>query len=122
MWTYRIPTGWLSRNNLRIAQGYSGAPGHVDQVGDVCREDEGPVPPGKYYIGWVGNTPDHGPFVLSLTPAPTNDMHGRSGFLIHGDSIKNPGCASKGCIIMPLFARNRVWESEDHELQVLATP
>ena len=37
----------------------------------------------------------------------------------HGDSIAAPGTASDGCVIMPRFARERVWESQDRRLAVV---
>ena len=63
---------------------------------------------------------EHGPYVLTLTPAPTTNTFGRSGFLMHGDSIIAPGTASKGCIIMPHDAREQVWNSGDRDLEVVA--
>jgi hypothetical protein len=47
------------------------------------------------------NTAKHGPYVLRLEPASGTDTFGRSGFLMHGDSKKSPGCAFEGCVIMP---------------------
>ena len=41
----------------------------------------------------------HGPLVIPLFAMPENEMFGRSGFLIHGDSVEHPGNASEGCII-----------------------
>ena len=40
---------------------------------------------------------------MPLIPSPTNEMFGRSEFLIHGDSLEHPGAASEGCIILPRF-------------------
>ena len=62
----------------------------------------------------------HGPFVLRLTPAPTNEMFGRDGFLIHGDSIEHPGSASHGCIILPRAIREAIAKSDDDTLHVVA--
>ena len=45
-----------------------------------------------------------GPYVLPLTPLTVNNMFGREGFFIHGDSIDNPGNASNGCVVL-----NRQW-------------
>ena len=61
----------------------------------------------------------HGPYVLPLTPDPENLMYGRDGFLIHGDSITNPGSASEGCIILPRSARTMIAASGDNRLEVV---
>jgi hypothetical protein len=104
-----------------MAIGYSGA--GDDKNSTSCEDvpNKGPIPRGLYTIqGPPTDTADHGPFVLRLVPEDTNVMYGRSGFLVHGDSIQNPGCASEGCIIMPRFAREAMWNSPDHLLQVIA--
>jgi hypothetical protein len=91
-----------------LAIGYSGhglgknAPGLEDHA------RVGPIPQGLYFIGPPRDTPDHGPFVLPLDPCPGTDTHGRSGFLIHGDSKEHPGEASLGCIILPRPIREQI--------------
>lgn len=45
-------------------------------------------------------------------------MCGRSGFLIHGDSIAHTGQASHGCIILPRSVREQIAASGDDELEV----
>ena len=124
MWTYEQATGKLidSDGNV-VAHGYSGA---GDGKNDPDKQDEpdiGPIPQGIYTIGapqFVNTRGPHGPFVLPLTPDPGDEMFGRSGFLMHGDSIEHPGTASKGCIIMPKPIRENVWNSGDHQLQVVS--
>jgi hypothetical protein len=37
---------------------------------------------------------------------------------MHGDSLSDPGTASRGCIIVSCGVRERVWESGDRELLV----
>ena len=71
-------------------------------------EDVGPIPVGTYRIGSPRDTLTHGPFVLPLKPDPGNEMFGRSAFLIHGDSVVDPGTASRGCIIMSRAVRKQV--------------
>ena len=83
-------------------------------------EDVGPIPVGKYFIGSPHDTLTHGPFVLPLTPDPANEMFGRSAFLIHGDSVVDPGTASRGCIIMGRAVRKQVAVSGDKLLQVIS--
>lgn len=119
MWTYEQRTGILrGSNGIRVAQGYSGYHEGKDNPTMENVEGVGPIPKGFYTVGVPHDTDEHGPFVMSLTPAPANEMHGRSGFLMHGDSKEHPGEASRGCIIMPRFAREEVWNSGDHRLQV----
>jgi len=83
-----------------IGVGYSGSAsrGGKNDPSKQCVKETGPLPRGRYTIGppIVGPSP----YSLRLTPDPANDMCGRSGFLIHGDSISHPGNASDGCIIL----------------------
>lgn len=115
MWTYRQSTGEFSS----LAIGYSGnGEGRNNPVMESV-PNEGPIPRGVYEISNL--TLDHpklGHYVLELVPFSDNDMFGRSGFFIHGDSREHPGLASDGCIVLPLFARETVWESNDHLLEV----
>ena len=59
------------------------------------------------------------PFSLRLTPDPANDMCGRDGFLIHGDSIAHPGTASQGCIILNRLQREHIAASPVKLLRVV---
>jgi hypothetical protein len=119
MWTYEQLTGNLFDDTYNlIGTGYSGfGQGKNDPNSDDLPEI-GPIPRGGYIIKAPMNTVEHGPFAIGLVPVPENDMHGRSGFLMHGDSITNPGLASKGCIIMPRAVREKVWASGDRLLHV----
>jgi hypothetical protein len=103
------------------ATGYSGAePNGKNKPNMQEIPDVGPLPCGYYTItGPPFDDPKHGPFVLRLVPDPTNQMFGRSGFLIHGDSIEHPGAASEGCIILPRNVRQRIWYSGDRDLLVV---
>jgi hypothetical protein len=56
---------------------------------------------------------------MRLTPANGTHNYGRSGFLIHGDSIEHPGQASNGCIIERLPVRNQISSSGDRILEVV---
>ena len=102
------------------SSGYSGCdPGKNDPAYQTI-PDVGPIPQGDYEIGSPENTEEHGPFVLPLTHNENNVMWGRSGFLIHGDSIEHPGQASKGCIILPRAVREQIAASGDNLLRVIA--
>jgi hypothetical protein len=60
-----------------------------------------------------------GNYHIGLTPDPGNDMHGRSGFYIHGDNGKGDRSASEGCIILPRAVRERIHDSGDTRLHVI---
>lgn len=120
-WTYIQSTGYMLRpDGSKIAQGYSGKGLFKNVPTSENVQAHGPIPKGLYYIGKPINTITHGPHVLPLSPDPANSMFGRSGFLIHGDSIVDPGNASEGCIIMPLFVREAISSSDDMTLAVQA--
>ena len=65
----------------------------------------GPIPPGVYRIRGAERHPTAGNWVMRLEPLPGTETFGRSGFLIHGDSIARPGTGSKGCIVTGLSTR-----------------
>jgi hypothetical protein len=90
--TYHQSTGVLTLAGKQIGSGYSGK-GEAKNKPDKEREKNiGPIPRGAYKVGspkeWKGMA-----FVFDLTP-DGHDAHGRTAFLIHGDSKKNPGNAS----------------------------
>jgi hypothetical protein len=120
VWTYVQKTGELLRDGLHIAVGYSGWKNGKNNPGLQNVEEVGPIPVGKYLVGTPHDTLTHGPFVLPLTPDPGNEMFGRSAFLMHGDSVVDPGTASRGCIIMSRAVRTEVVESGDKLLQVIS--
>lgn len=120
-WTWEIPTGKLYNDRMElIAIGYSGAPDRKNDVTAIALHDVGPIPPGTYAIESPRDTDTHGPYVLPLEPSQENEMYGRAGFLIHGDSVQAPGTASQGCIILPRTIRTEIWESRDHTLDVIS--
>ena len=122
MHLYEISTGkWFDTNGKQLGQGYSGNGLGKNNPGMCDVSNVGPVPVGTYTILFPRTTVTHGPYVLPLVPAPSNEMHERSGFLIHGDSIAAPGTASQGCIILPRAVRESIWASGDHELQTVST-
>jgi hypothetical protein len=91
-----------------IGVGYSGSlsKGGKNDPRKQCEQDIGPIPRGLYRIGPPGPGPS--PYSLRLTPDPSNDMCGRSNFLIHGDSISHPGNASEVCIILSRSEREAI--------------
>ena len=65
---------------------------------------------------------------MPLIPDPANQMHGRSGFFLHADSVGNPGSASEGCIV-PVHGvngeagrviREQIAAGSDRDLEVIA--
>lgn len=120
MWVYSQSTGKLSKDGVFMTIGYSGHAEGKNNPNMQSVPNVGPIPVGLYYIEAPIDTDTHGPFVLRLTPDPKNEMFDRSGFLVHGDSIKDPGSASHGCIIMPRYARERMWDLNDHVLRVVS--
>ena len=66
----------------------------------------GPLPQGTYTVG--GTTTRRGPNTRPLIPDPSNNMYGRSGFLLHGDNAALNNTASEGCIIIPPQCRTAV--------------
>ncbi|MDE2019928.1 MAG: DUF2778 domain-containing protein [Patescibacteria group bacterium] len=98
MWAFSISKGILTNGNRNIPA-YSGRGEYKNNPSYCSVPDAGPIPIGRYYIGPAFTSPIRGPLTMRLTPAPGNEMHGRSAFEIHGDSIEHPGQASDGCIV-----------------------
>ena len=120
-WTYAQRSGELQQNGEPVATAYSGAGQGKNNPALEKVPNIGPIPRGNWTIvGPPVDTRDHGPYVLRLEPAAETDTHGRSGFLIHGDSKTRPGTASQGCIILRRAIREQVWQSGDRELEVIA--
>jgi len=119
MWKWDQSAGIMYRNDIKVANGYSGRdygknnPDKQDAVGI------GPIPRGLWKITGVYNSFQTGPFTLQLEPCKGTDTCKRSAFRIHGDNIKNPGKASHGCIILPRPIRETIWNSKDHDLEVV---
>jgi hypothetical protein len=122
MWIYVQKTGGLHYSgdptSVPRFQGYSGVLPYRNDPEKQCYLDLGPIPRGMYTMSGVQQTPTE--LSITLTPDALNEMCGRSNFLIHGDSIKFPGSASEGCIIISgIENRKLIWESRDHMLEVI---
>lgn len=118
-WTYEQSTGRMLQDGERVAIGYSGKGECKNDPSAQDVHNAGPIPRGSYTIDAPVDTATHGPYVLRLEPDAGNDMCGRAGFLIHGDSASHPGSASEGCIILGRAIREKIWESDDHALEVV---
>jgi hypothetical protein len=120
-WQYVQRSGRLSSADSKvIAKGYSGFGAGKNAPELQKSQGIGPIPVGRYSIGRARDTDTHGPCVLPLTPDTSNEMFGRGGFLIHGDSIAAPGTASNGCIILDRHVRDAIDASSDRKLEVRA--
>jgi hypothetical protein len=119
MWTYDQLSGALGKGGQRVATGYSGFGEGKNNPAMENVPDAGPIPRGVYDIGPMHDTATHGPHVMALTPESGTNMFGRDGFLIHGDSVQNPGTASHGCIILPRTVRDQIAASGDRQIQVV---
>lgn len=126
MWKYSQETGELRRNgNLVSTIGYSGKGRGKNNPSLQGAAGVGPIPKGRWKMVSMYDSKNVGPRTIMLHAVdvhPTDDIHdptGRSSFRIHGDSIKSPGTASRGCIILPRVIRERMWNSKDHDLEVV---
>jgi hypothetical protein len=120
-WKYAQQTGNLQQDGEHVATGYSGANAGKNNPEMETVHNVGPIPRGNWTIsGPPIDTQDHGPYVLALKPTANTNTFGRSGFLMHGESIESPGCASQGCVILPRAVREQVWKSGDRDLEVVA--
>jgi len=121
MWIYEQISGrLLDETGELVGVGYSGFRDGKNNPTYEMIHSVGPIPCGLYTIESPRDTNTHGPFVLPLEPDPENEMYGRDGFLIHGDSVRSPGTASLGCIIMSRDVRERLWKTGDRRLKVVA--
>lgn len=122
MWVYVQRTGrLLAQNGSLLTVGYAG---HAEGKNNPAAQEVhnvGPLPCGGYTLCAPVDTDKHGPYVLWLTPDTANQMFGRVSFGVHGEKLAlPPGSASEGCIILPRWARERMWESGDHRLRVIS--
>ena len=92
---------WTDDQGEVIVSGcYAGRGQYKNNPGEDATHGLGPLPRGQYTIGPLHTIPHLGP-AMALTPAPTNEMHGRWGFFAHLDNPAHPGDSSDGCIVVP---------------------
>lgn len=126
MWSFNSTIGRLFHDNVAIAFGYSGAGEGKNNPALQSVKNIGPCPRGKFRLEPIedlkGNLIDYeekkAP-VFRLVPDPDNVMYGRSGFLLHGDSIEKPGTASEGCVIEDHATRVAIAMSKDFDFEVI---
>jgi hypothetical protein len=124
MWTWDQSAGELRRDGAFVGKGYSGNGRGKNNPSLQAAKGVGPIPRGKWKLTSVYDSKNTGPYtvVVQAQDGTVDDVHqptGRSAFRIHGDSVKNPGTASHGCIILPRILRERMWKSGDHLLEVV---
>jgi hypothetical protein len=120
-WTYSQATGNLSHDGESIAIGYAGKGAALNDPASQDKPFAGPLPRGSYTVGAPMPDGGHmGPFVLPLAPWPGNNMCGRCGFYIHGDTPSREHSASNGCIVLDRQWRTMIAESGDTLLVVTA--
>ena len=121
MWTYSQGTGnLLDPSGKLVATGYSGH-GHGKNNCDLQHvPNVGPIPRGYWILGKPYDSKKVGPYAIPLKPVLETETFGRSAFLCHGESSKNPGNASEGCIIFKRNVRNMMWDSGDRLLLVVS--
>ena len=117
-WTYSQSTGRLTRNGQDVATGYSGHGIGRNNANMAAMPDIGPTPQGAYRIGSPHSSNHTGSYTMNLDPLPGTNTFGRTLLRVHGDSTRHPGQASDGCIILPRAARQSIWTSGDHVIQV----
>lgn len=118
-WTFKQSNGEFWNPLSQHYFGWSGNTAGKNNPTMQCVHNVGPIPRGKYSIGAPYDSPHTGEYTLPLTPAPENEMCGRSGFKIHGAAFTNPEMSSDGCIILIRPVREQVWNSGDHDLEVI---
>ena len=119
-WQWDQSAGELSRGGSIVSHGYAGRDRGKNNPAMQAAVGVGPIPRGHWRITGVHDSPNTGPYTIILEPALGTDTCGRSAFRIHGDSIRHPGQASHGCIILPRAVRERIMRSGDRDLLVVA--
>ena len=120
MWTYKQSTGEiLDASGVVVGRGWAGQREGKNNPSLQHVHNVGPLPKGIYSIGKPYDSPHTGLYTMALTPDPSNEMFGRSEFRIHGAAYTNPELSSDGCIIQIHPVRQAIWESNDHDIQVV---
>ncbi len=122
-WIWTQQAGELWWNGKLISKGYAGKGRGKNNPALQAVKGIGPIPQGIWKMVGVRDSPNTGRFTISLVAQDGNqdDIHqptGRSAFRVHGDSIKNPGTASRGCIVLPRGIREKMWYSGDRVIEV----
>lgn len=129
MYFYLQSTGQLQRGDgntlTTLGTGYAGGNCGRDPEG-VNNPDLqdvsciGPLPQGVYTIQPPEDNVKLGPCAMRLIPELANEMFGRAGFFIHGDTSAMNHSASEGCIILSKVMRSQIAANlaEDNRITV----
>lgn len=126
MHAYAQSSGNWFEDGLLIGSGYAGGnlgkqPQGRNNPLMQAVHSVGPIPQGVYDIeGPPFTHPTAGPFCMRLIPRAQTNTFGRSGFMVHGDTAI-PGNASEGCIVLPRAVREKIWNSGQLVLTVVAS-
>lgn len=124
MWTFEQSSGRLyDETGYHAGTGYAGGncgknPEGINNPSMQNIPRVGPLPVGVYKAGKVFMQSKLGPFAVELVPDASNEMFGRGGFFMHGDTTPS-GNASEGCIIMPRQVREEFFNSADSTVMVV---
>ena len=119
--TFKQSTGEFFRaDGTLMGTGWAGQGAGENNPAAQNQEGIGPLPQGNYTIGSPYDNPHTGPFTMDLTPAPENEMFGRSLFRIHGAAKTNPELSSEGCFVQLRPVREALWNEGDRDFQVVA--
>jgi hypothetical protein len=110
--------GSLSRDGVVIGAGYAGAGRGKNNPSMQAAKAVGPIPRGRWRMVTVRDSPNTGPYTIVLEPCSGTDTCGRGDFRIHGDSIRNPGTASHGCIVIQRAIRQAIY-APGREIEVV---
>lgn len=87
---------WIDTTSVCSGSVYNGC---RNNPADTCVKDCGPLPAGTYTLGDMFTYKGY-PYSYQLFPSSSNNMCGRSDFLIHGGDCGS-GNPSIGCIVIP---------------------
>lgn len=125
MWTWDQSAGKLYHDGRLVSAGYSGKGRGKNNPALQGLRGIGPIPRGRWKMIRMYDSSNVGPRAIELhavDATPNDDTHdatGRGAFRIHGDSVRDPGNASNGCIILPRPIREAMWRSGDRDLEVI---
>lgn len=107
---YEQSTGTIAIRNgdfeTPLASGYAGRHDHLNDPQSDHLHSLGPLPKGEYEMEVKRHDRFASP-AIRLTPVK-GEMHGRSGFWIHGDNARGDRTASSGCPIFPKPVRELI--------------
>ncbi len=123
MWIYAQRPGEMFHDGAFWCKCYAGKYTGKNNPDMQDVHDIGPLPQGEYVMQDARTSTRLGPVTIDLEPDPHNQMCGRFAFRWHGDSLKEHGMASDGCIVSDHDPRVRaaaLIAAGDRSLKVVA--